>query len=288
MMYQSKSKAGGRLRALALVPAVAIAVAVVNIPAVASVIADASAARVSHSDNKVKDNDGQIKIMDEVRVVGYAGGKADEGNKSDSALENAEIYINGRKASRQELNSLLPESIKSIDVDKGRSVIAVTLKKGGGETADKGSRKHGNETNLAGKVQSVAKSGAGDAKSNNGLSSEPVKAAEEMPRFPGGEAEMMRFLAYNIRYPEAAMKAGKSGLVVVRFVVSKTGKVESPEIIRSVSPELDEEALRVVGQLPDFIPGRSDGKAVACHYALPVSFALTGGDEKTEQTDGKK
>ena len=91
---------------------------------------------------------------------------------------------------------------------------------------------------------------------------------------------MMKFLAMNLRYPEAAMKSGKSGKVVVRFVVSKTGKVENPEIMRSISPELDAEALRVVGTLPNFIPGQSDGKPVACHYALPISFSLTGGDEK--------
>lgn len=179
--------------------------------------------------------------------------------------------------------------IKSIEVDKGRSVIEVTLKKGDGEIADKGSLMRGNETKLAGRVQAVAKSGSDDASPNSVVSSEPVKVAAEMPRFPGGEAEMMKFLAYNIKYPEAAKKAGKSGRVVVKFIVSKTGKVESPEIVRSVSPELDAEALRVVGELPDFIPGRSDGKAVACLYALPVSFALTGGDdEKTGQTDDGK
>ena len=73
---------------------------------------------------------------------------------------------------------------------------------------------------------------------------------------------MMKFLAMNIRYPEAAMKAGKQGYVVVKFVVSKSGKVESPEIVRSVSPELDAEALRVVGMMPDFkaiqLPQRND------------------------------
>ncbi len=281
MMYQSKSKASGRLRALALVPAFAVAAAVINLPAVASVIADASDAQVSYSDSKVKDDARQIKIVDDVKVVGSSGNVADGSSEASSSLDSMKIYVNGQRVLPQEFNEMSPDVIASIDVDKSKSTIHVILKKSG----DDGNA----DIKLTGKpvsviaVRSEKKDDGSEMKTkstNIEVSSEPVTAVEVMPRYPGGEAEMMKFLAMNLRYPEAAMKSGKSGRVVVRFVVSKTGKVENPEIMRGISPELDAEALRVVGTLPDFIPGQSDGKPVACHYALPISFSLTGGDEK--------
>ncbi len=281
MMYQSKSKASGRLRALALVPAFAVAAAVINLPAVASVIADASDAQVSYSDSKVKDDARQIKIVDYVKVVGSSGNVADGSSEASSSLDSMKIYVNGQRVLPQELNEMSPDVIASIDVDKSKSTIHVILKKSG-DDGNADIRMTGKPVSVIA-VKSEKKDDGSEMKTkstNIEVSSEPVTAVEVMPRYPGGEAEMMKFLAMNLRYPEAAMKSGKSGRVVVRFVVSKTGKVENPEIMRGISPELDAEALRVVGTLPDFIPGQSDGKPVACHYALPISFSLTGGDEK--------
>lgn len=103
---------------------------------------------------------------------------------------------------------------------------------------------------------------------------EVLKQVEEMPQFPGGEKAMIAFLIENLRYPDAAMKAKEQGYVVVRFVVDKTGKVVSPEIVKGVSPELDAEAVRVVSSMPAFIPGKVDGKPVSVYYTLPVSFKL--------------
>ncbi len=281
MMYQSKSKASGRLCALALVPAFAVAAAVINLPAVASVIADASDAQVSYSDSKVKDDARQIKIVDYVKVVGSSGNVADGSSEASSSLDSMKIYVNGQRVLPQELNEMSPDVIASIDVDKSKSTIHVILKKSG-DDGNADIRMTGKPVSVIA-VKSEKKDDGSEMKTkstNIEVSSEPVTAVEVMPRYPGGEAEMMKFLAMNLRYPEAAMKSGKSGRVVVRFVVSKTGKVENPEIMRGISPELDAEALRVVGTLPDFIPGQSDGKPVACHYALPISFSLTGGDEK--------
>lgn len=283
MMYQSKSKAGGRLRALALVPAVAVAIAVVNIPAVASVISDASEARVAHSDNKVSNNETNFKKVSgkTVSIVGDAG----SGESAAGSLDDLEIYVNGKRVERHEVEVLLHETIASIDINKNKSVMDITLK--GADSGDVNAAGSGTKNGKPLKVVAVnsVKSRPDDGVAEKAESTAPLKAVEEMPRFPGGEAEMIKFLAYNIKYPEAAKKGGKSGRVVVKFIVSKTGKVESPEIVRSVSPELDAEALRVVGELPDFIPGRSDGKAVACSYVLPVSFSLVGDDEKAKQEE---
>lgn len=95
-----------------------------------------------------------------------------------------------------------------------------------------------------------------------------------MPSFPGGLSAMMQFLMKNLKYPEEAAKAREEGKVVVGFVVSATGKIRDVKINKSVSPQLDEEAMRVVRSMPDWTPGELGGRPVACHYVLPVNFKL--------------
>lgn len=97
---------------------------------------------------------------------------------------------------------------------------------------------------------------------------------EQMPQFPGGDAELMKFINANLQYPAEAMVNNIQGRVVVKFVVSKTGKVGEVKVVRSKEPGLDKEAVRVVGTLPDFIPGRMNGQAVNVWYTLPVTFKL--------------
>jgi len=100
---------------------------------------------------------------------------------------------------------------------------------------------------------------------------------EKMPQYPGGEQEMMGYLGRNIRYPVEAQKSGTQGKVIASFVVSSTGKVIHPEILRSVDPYLDKEAIRVISTFPNFVPGEQNGKKVAVRYTLPVVFKLEGG-----------
>ncbi len=110
---------------------------------------------------------------------------------------------------------------------------------------------------------------------------EPVKeqvftAVEQMPRFPGGDAALMKYLNSHINYPTMAMENGVQGRVVVQFVVTKTGKIGEVKVVRSVDRDLDKEAVRVCKSLPDFIPGKMNGQAVNVWYTLPVSFKLQG------------
>lgn len=102
----------------------------------------------------------------------------------------------------------------------------------------------------------------------------PVAAPEKLPQFPGGERGMMEWIATHVVYPKDAQKAKKEGRVVVRFVVGADGYVKQPEVIRSVSPSLDAEALRVIGSMPRWEPGVNNGKPVDCQYTIPVSFKL--------------
>ncbi len=96
-------------------------------------------------------------------------------------------------------------------------------------------------------------------------------SAEVMPKFPGGNVELMKFIAANIKYPKDYKGAG--GRVIVKFTVSETGKVTDAEIMRGQDDLLNAEALRVVGILPDFTPGQIGGKNVAVEYVIPISFA---------------
>ena len=107
---------------------------------------------------------------------------------------------------------------------------------------------------------------------------------ETMPQFPGGQGVMMKYLAANIKYPASAVKAKKQGRVIVSFVIQKDGSVTNARIVKSVDPELDAEALRIVKAMPNWTPGTQDGKPVNVRYTIPVVFSLY----KEDVTPGKK
>ncbi len=176
MMYQPSSAGRSRLRALVLVPALALAVGLVNVPAIASVL---------------------------------------------SATETA----------------TLPENSKQTPATDTPDVRMIVI---------------GNE-----KPQAPAK-------------------GEVLPQYPGGEQAMFRFLAENIRYPESMIEGDVSGRVVVGFTVEADGSLSDIKVAKGLTPDADREAERVVGMMPKWIPASSDGKAVACRFALPVSFMLVG------------
>jgi len=100
------------------------------------------------------------------------------------------------------------------------------------------------------------------------------QVVEQMPEFPGGMAECMKFLAHNINYPVAAQQAKIEGRVIVQFVVGRDGSISNVEAIRGVSPELDAEAIRVVSMMPKWNPGKQRGRAVAVKYSMPIMFRL--------------
>ena len=108
---------------------------------------------------------------------------------------------------------------------------------------------------------------------------EPVKeevftAVEQMPQFPGGEAELLKYITSHIKYPTMAAENNIQGRVVVKFVVGKDGRVGEVVVVRGKDPDLDKEAVRVVKTLPNFIPGKMNGQAVSVWYTLPINFKL--------------
>ena len=102
------------------------------------------------------------------------------------------------------------------------------------------------------------------------------EVVENMPEFPdGGMPGLMKYLSANIRYPEAAHKAGTQGRVTVQFVVGKDGSIGNVGILRGVDPALDAEAIRVISSMPKWKPGTQKGEPVNVRYTVPVMFRLT-------------
>jgi TonB family protein len=99
-------------------------------------------------------------------------------------------------------------------------------------------------------------------------------AVQKMPVFPGGEKALLDYINHNLKYPIDAQENEVQGTVIVRFVVSSEGKVEQVEVLRNVSPSLDNEGVRVVSSLPDWTPGEENGKKVSVYYTLPLKFRL--------------
>ena len=108
------------------------------------------------------------------------------------------------------------------------------------------------------------------------------RSVDQMPQFPGGEAGLMRYLQSNINYPANAAMNNIGGRVILQFVVEKDGHIGEVKVVRSIDPEIDAEAVRVVKSLPDFIPGRLDGEPVAVWYTIPVSFKVQSEPAKPE------
>jgi len=176
MMYNQKSSAGRKMRALALVPALGAALAVCNIPAVASTLSATSSVTISTKSE-----------------TAFSGGKVTE-NLSDSQ----------------------------------------------------------NRSSATSEVQ---------------------------PQYPGGQAAMFSYLMKNLRYPEEAEKKGIEGYVAVKFIVAADGSVTDAEVVKSVNPLLDAEAVRVVSTMPKWIPGTIDGVPAAVSVILPVNFKLQETDK---------
>ncbi|MBQ2857099.1 MAG: TonB family protein [Bacteroidaceae bacterium] len=100
------------------------------------------------------------------------------------------------------------------------------------------------------------------------------QVVEEMPEFPGGMAECMKFLGKNIKYPTISQENGVQGRVIVQFVVNRDGSIVDPVVVRGVDPYLDKEALRVIASMPKWKPGKQRGKEVRVKYTVPVTFRL--------------
>ncbi|MCH5311960.1 MAG: M56 family metallopeptidase [Prevotella sp.] len=116
---------------------------------------------------------------------------------------------------------------------------------------------------------------------------------DEMPQYPGGTSELMKYLSANIRYPKEAMENGEQGRVIVSFVVDKDGSINGAYAINSNSPQLEAEALRIVNSMPAWTPGKQNGEPVRVKFTMPIMFRLNDSNTPTTlinevKQEGKK
>ena len=137
-------------------------------------------------------------------------------------------------------------------------------------------------------VKGVAEKKAETFETNTAVGTfEPVQGdvfdvVEEMPQYPGGPQALFKFLGENVHYPEEAEKAGIQGRVIATFIVEKDGSISQPTVVKSVDPLLDAEAIRVISAMPNWKPGKQNGKVVRVKYTVPLSFNLDGGGEEID------
>ncbi len=111
------------------------------------------------------------------------------------------------------------------------------------------------------------------------------EVVEVMPSYTGGQAAMIKFLVENIKYPEEAKKNGVMGTVYITFIVETDGSVSNVKVLRGIGSGCDEEGVRVVSAMPNWIPGKQRGEAVRVQYNLPIKFSL---DDKAGKKEGEE
>jgi protein TonB len=117
-------------------------------------------------------------------------------------------------------------------------------------------------------------SGPSDSTDPGPTTNEPFIAVEKMPEFAGGQAALLRYLRQHLRYPGSALAAGVGGRVFMSFVVGADGSISDVTILKGLGYGLDEEAQRVVRQMPAWIPGYQSKHPVPVRFTLPISFAI--------------
>ena len=105
-------------------------------------------------------------------------------------------------------------------------------------------------------------------------SKEVFKVVEQMPAYPEGQGALLEFLAKNINYPTVAKENGVEGMVVVQYVIEKDGSISNAKVVKGIGAGCDEEALRVVNAMPNWVAGKQRGQAVAVQFNLPIRFKL--------------
>ena len=110
-------------------------------------------------------------------------------------------------------------------------------------------------------------------------SKEVFKVVEQMPAYPEGQGALLKYLAANINYPTVAKENGIEGMVVIQYIIEKDGSISNAKVVKGIGSGCDEEALRVVNAMPNWVAGKQRGQAVAVQFNLPIRFKLE--DKKT-------
>ena len=293
MMMKKKSSPWARAKYLYILPLAAVAVAAFAHPEISKLsdeissvkVNDFSAITENHEvENTYSKPNGLILV--EGTVVDDATGKAIKGA---SILERGSTYgtisdENGKFSLRVTENSVIVVSyVGKQTCSFVASAIEVKNMK------DKPIRMKDevqvtDEVVVVGYEQEETPQKEDVPKASTSQNGEVYIVVEQMPEYPGGMSELMKYIARNIKYPADAVREKKQGRVIVQFTVGTDGYTSDFKVIHSVSPSLDAEAKRVLANMPKWTPGMQRGKAVPVKYTVPVTFRLDKQDKAEAKT----
>ncbi len=186
------------------------------------------------------------------------------------------LVIDGKVTKPEQLNAINPKEIDNVSVIKNEDVLKEYAKHFNADTSNgilfintKEYVKNGKKEIVS--VNVKAKEPAEEIDTDN----DAFNVVEQMPQFPGGEIELMKFLSENVKYPEAAEETGTQGRVIVQFIVEADGSITNVKVVKNVSDEIDAEAVRVINAMPKWKPGMQKGQPVRVKYTIPVTFRLS-------------
>lgn len=285
MLTNKKSTSKSWIKVFALLPIVGLALAL-NAETVNDYVYKEEQQQPQAKVVKKGKKNAQIKMGTktiEVKEEKTVGTKADKQQSNDweenliflgKQFGDAEplIVIDGKVSTSEQLKALDKKEVDNITVMKNEGALKVYAKQFNADTSNgilfintKEYVKNGEKK----VVEVVVKAKKPEE------AEKPLDVVEEMPKFPGGDAAMMEFLRNTVKYPEEAEENGIQGRVVVQFIIEKDGSISGAEVIKKVNEHLDAEALRVIGEMPKWTPGKQKGEAVRVKFTLPVTFRLS-------------
>ena len=285
MLTNKKSTSKSWIKVFALLPVVGLALAL-NAETVNDYVYKEEQQQPQAKVVKKGKKNAQIKMGTktiEVKEEKTVGTKADKQQSNDweknliflgEQFGDAEplIVIDGKVSTSEQLKALDKKEVDNITVMKNEGALKVYAKQFNADTSNgilfintKEYVKNGEK-----KVVEVAVKAKKPEEAEK-----PFDVVEQMPEFPGGMPELMKFLQENVKYPEEAMKNGIQGRVLIQFIVEKDGSISEAKVIKKVNELLDAEALRVIGEMPKWTPGKQKGEAVRVKFTLPVTFRLS-------------
>ena len=285
MLTNKKSTSKSWIKVFALLPIVGLALAL-NAETVNDYVYKEEQQQPQAKVVKKGKKNAQIKMGTktiEVKEEKTVGTKADKQQSNDweknliflgEQFGDAEplIVIDGKVSTSEQLKALDKNEVDNITVMKNEGALKVYAKQFNADTSNgilfintKEYVKNGEKK----VVEVVVKAKKPEE------AEKPFDVVEQMPEFPGGMPELMKFLQENVKYPEEAMKNGIQGRVLIQFIVEKDGSISEAKVIKKVNELLDAEALRVIGEMPKWTPGKQKGQEVRVKFVLPVTFRLS-------------
>ncbi len=284
MMLKKRSNPWARAKYFYVLPVAAVAVAAFARPEISAVSDEISSVKVSDFPAIQETNRPEISVVPSENKVRVEGTVVDENGKpvisatiiifntTNGTLsdENGKFILEAPKGSVLVVSyiGMKTTSVK-VSPAEGDAVVKLKVVLQTEDTQTGEIVVSGSQSPSYTPVQKTET--APTARSNDG---EVFTVVEAMPEYPGGMGEFMKFIAQHIQYPADALQAKLQGRVIARFVVREDGSVSDIEILRSISPSLDAEAIRVLKLMPKWKPGTQRGKAVAVKYTVPVTFRL--------------